>query len=357
MKILILGHGWYGCMIGIVCLLNNIEFLILDKNTDVFSGSSSKNQNRLHLGFHYPRSRETIDECANGHYKFADIFGDYIEPVENNMYGIDKNSKINFDRYKQIFNITDDKIIEDDHIENLQINHNMFEKIFLCDEQQINHDLLKKRFNETLKNYVEIINEEKISFDKNKVLYNNIEYDYFFNCTYGQSKLGFSHLNNDYFYEVCLSIVYKSNLKTNNFALTVMDGDFMSLYPYKNTDLFTLTHVTYTPLYNSLNIDDINKFRENINDEFINKKKEIFESEICKYITNFKDVFSYHDYFISNKCKFISETSDRSLKHYINDNKIMFIGGKITGIFEMLNIIEKQLNIKVDYKSIKKMFQ
>ena len=71
MKYVIVGAGWYGCHIASLLVKNNKEILIIDKANDFFTGSSSKNQNRLHLGFHYPRSMETIHECKYGYEQFV----------------------------------------------------------------------------------------------------------------------------------------------------------------------------------------------------------------------------------------------------------------------------------------------
>lgn len=49
MKIAIIGAGWIGCHLAHK-LKNNHKITIYDKE-DIFSGSSSNNQNRLHLGF------------------------------------------------------------------------------------------------------------------------------------------------------------------------------------------------------------------------------------------------------------------------------------------------------------------
>ena len=40
------------------------------KKKDIFNGASGYNQNRLHLGFHYPRSKKTRIQSKVGFYKF-----------------------------------------------------------------------------------------------------------------------------------------------------------------------------------------------------------------------------------------------------------------------------------------------
>ena len=147
MKVLILGSGWYGCMIALICKSNNIEYIILDKDY-IFNGSSSKNQNRLHLGYHYPRSPETIKECIEGYHLFNYLFDKYTKDIKYNIYGIEKNSKVDYKKYKNIFSIKKDKIISEQILKNieLEINKNIVEKTFMCDEKRINHKKIKKKF-------------------------------------------------------------------------------------------------------------------------------------------------------------------------------------------------------------------
>ena len=58
----IIGAGWYGCHIGLYLKDKGHNVKIFEKESRIFSGSSGFNQFRLHKGFHYPRSSETIDE-------------------------------------------------------------------------------------------------------------------------------------------------------------------------------------------------------------------------------------------------------------------------------------------------------
>ena len=55
MKIAIIGGGWVGCHLALN-LKNDHDVVIFDKNDELFSETSYKNQNRLHYGFHYSRN-------------------------------------------------------------------------------------------------------------------------------------------------------------------------------------------------------------------------------------------------------------------------------------------------------------
>ena len=82
--VLIIGAGIYGSHAAMTLKKLGIIFKIADKNNDFFKESSSKNQNRLHLGFHYPRSYDTRQECINGYTKFVNTYPFAAKNVPNN---------------------------------------------------------------------------------------------------------------------------------------------------------------------------------------------------------------------------------------------------------------------------------
>ena len=72
-KIAIIGAGWFGCYLAYI-LKKKFEVKIFEKEKNIFLGASGNNQNRLHRGFHYPRSFKTIQESKNGYKKFIKNF-------------------------------------------------------------------------------------------------------------------------------------------------------------------------------------------------------------------------------------------------------------------------------------------
>ena len=80
-----------------------------------------------------------------------------------------------------------------------------------------------------------------------------------------------------YYKERCLTLLYKSIIPIFDNAITVIDGPFFSLYPYRN-DLYTLTHVLYTPLNDESNLDI---FRQKM------------EQEIIELFPKFLECFTY----------------------------------------------------------------
>ncbi len=338
MKFLILGGGWYGNFLGLLFKTLNIEFMILEKQSDIFYGSSSKNQNRLHQGFHYPRSEKTREECIRGYMLFTKLFNFMTCPVENNYYLIESSSSVTYNDYIKIYENNNLKFIYEN---NLNINMDSISGIIKCDEKLINHNLAYAYFKEIL------INNTILNSDNNKLLiddeiyYDKIKYDYLINCTYGQM---FNDEKCEY--ELCLSLIYNGNV---NYAITLMDGPFFSIYPYENK--YTLTDVEHTPIFKSNNFDEIKIFEKNIGDDFILGVKNKMEIKVKKYIPNFNELFVYEKYNISYKCKFINCDDDRSVKFNRKGNVLSFVGGKITGIFSMATILFDEFKNTDEFKN------
>ena len=73
MNVLIVGAGIFGCSIAHELSKNKINVTIVDSNSDIMLNASKNNHNRLHLGFHYPRSKETAADLV--------VFRKYYPPA------------------------------------------------------------------------------------------------------------------------------------------------------------------------------------------------------------------------------------------------------------------------------------
>ena len=64
MKIAVIGSGFFGSIISLV-LSKSHKVHLFEKEKDILNGASKINQFRFHLGFHYPRSPDTIREIKS----------------------------------------------------------------------------------------------------------------------------------------------------------------------------------------------------------------------------------------------------------------------------------------------------
>jgi len=179
--------------------------------------------------------------------------------------------------------------------------------------------------------------------NNNIIINNDLQCDLLIDCTYNQLNMS----TKKYAYELTISLLYdRINFDDNFDSITVMDGLFFSLFPRNiNKQTYTLTHVLYTPILSSNNIEDINNY--NIQEENVLDIKEKMTNDVLKIYPNFHKSFIYKSYFLSYKCKLISNNQTRECIIEENNNIINVNCGKITGIFEFEEYLNKYLLFKL----------
>jgi len=326
MKIAIIGGGWVGCHLGYK-LKNEHDITIYEKNNSLFEETSLKNQNRLHLGYHYARNYKTRMLCIDTFESFLNDYEFLTKKITNNIYCVPNfKSLIDFQTYKKIFN----------DFEFNEIKH-PFKNVEGCintDERYIDFNLTKTFFTNQLSNFFV---KEKITPSKIKILQN--EFDLVINATNNQIKY-----NNDdtSFFELTISLIYENKYESEFDALTMVDGNLFSIYPYYDNK-FTVTDVIHTPIKKFKTINSLEKFKKKISQSLVNEKIEKIEKKIINYYPEFKKNFKYFDYFISIKSKINSESDERYPVINVNKNLINCFTGKIQGIYIIEDFIKNKL--------------
>jgi len=321
-KVVIIGAGWYGCYLAMLCENRDIDYVVYEKASEIFTGSSLFNQNRLHLGFHYPRNFKTRTDSRSGFDKFLSIFPQLTSEIKRNVYSVHKDSLIDFQTYVNIFK--QEKYNFEVLNENLSDN---FEGSILVDERFIDPYKSKDYFSNLNLN---------IKFDSNIYLKNQeyflnnskISSNILINATYGGIE---SNVTSKLYYKQnFISFIIKKTRTPMFDALTVMDGLFYSIFPYnKKLNLYTLTHVKYGVIENYLSkyeVDNLFKLvKLSVNTDF----------------PDFDKYFKFESFFISRKYKPKSKTDLRSTLIYNEKNVFTICSGKIDTVFIADEIINK----------------
>lgn len=74
-RVIVIGGGIFGLTATIALAEAGYDVVVLERDDDVMSGASFVNQNRLHLGYHYPRSLATARETILGSRSFSEYYG------------------------------------------------------------------------------------------------------------------------------------------------------------------------------------------------------------------------------------------------------------------------------------------
>lgn len=336
MKYVIVGAGWYGCHIASVLLKNNKDIIIIDKANDFFTGSSSKNQNRLHLGFHYPRSIETINECNYGYTQFIEKYSQLITTIPNNNYYISRAlSKMSIQEFIEKIDEAGLDYTSLASARHTLLNLKGLEDIcFNTKEMYIDHRKARTHFKDTLSRYLHQCSDETfISLNSIKTHLELDESDVIINCTYNQlNPIEYEK------YELYISFIYRVD-SIDTFAVTIMDGPFFSIYPYDiENKLYTVTSVEHGVLYSGQSLIDTSVSYEQLTDT-----RNKIEALLDDYIDNWRSQFEYVDYNLSWKTKPLTTSDDRSVRINREGNVINIYGGKITGIFNAEKYLENLL--------------
>lgn len=331
--IIIVGAGWYGCHIAL-SLKDTYHILILEKSDDIFNGASYYNQNRLHLGYHYSRDYDTRNLCKQYYDEFKKEYSECIDEVDDNYYVISKDSMMCHKTYKSIF--THEGF--DFSYEESSLFTHIQGQAMKVNEKVINSTKAKKMMQRKLDN-VEIIFNIKVEIieDENIVTVNEQYHGkLLLDCTYNQLNL---HKSN-YVYELTLSLLYEK--KESFGAITVMDGNFCSLYP-REGNIYTLTDVQYTPIKKSVNFNEISS--HTVTEKDIDILREKMESKMSVYFCTFLEKFTYMSYFLSYKTKSISNSDSRNICiNKISPHILSVNCGKIYGIFEWQKYVTNHLD-------------
>lgn len=338
MKIAIIGAGWFGCHIASELIKEGYKIKIFEKANDIFLGASGFNQNRLHLGFHYPRSFLTREQSKKGFKFFKKNYPTFSKKIQKNMYAISLNREniLDFETYLQILKSSNLRF------KKLKLNSSKVKNIsglIKCEEEFIDTNIAKKFFTKKFKNILHSNKEVKqIKKLNNKVQIFGENFDYVVNCSWQQFnpvkrwKLKF---------ELCFSLLYKSK-SAKSMALTIMDGPFYTLYPWSKK-IFNLYSVKYSRLKKSSNFSHLKNKKEAIKLRDLNKIKNVIEKEFSEYYPSFKKDFKFIKFIKTFRTLVDKKDHSRDYKIFYKDKIFNILSGKIDHIFLASEDLKKSL--------------
>ncbi|BCD98327.1 FAD-dependent oxidoreductase [Marinagarivorans cellulosilyticus] len=255
-KIAIIGCGVFGASVALKLKELGYDVSVFEKKSAILNGASLNNQNRLHLGFHYPRDDETAQQCIAGFQRFIDEYPGSITEVFPNAYFIAQDGS---------FTSPDNYIsfCERNGLGYQRIDKNNFDiKVcdvdlgILCEERVYDSKLLAKIISQKLRDQQISINLNStvtsVNFENgvHRLRVNNLDvgaFDAVVNCSYADinritNQLGFETQNHQYEY----TVVPVVDTKLPRVGVTIMDGPFMTLLPFGASSHSLLYHVENT---------------------------------------------------------------------------------------------------------------
>ena len=336
MNIAIIGAGFYGCYIAKKLNQYNPKnkIDIYEKNYDILLEATRNNQCRLHKGFHYPRSIKTIKQTIEGSEFFLKEFKKFIFYPKINLYAIHKQSFVSFDDYINIYkklklNFSIEKIDKFNYfkdISKIQGVINVREGVILLEKLLA---YLKKEIYSfatiKLNNKVTYLDEKNGRIISNN-LEKNIKYDYIINTTYTNPNLGQSKKNNLKLKYELAALVLCNNIYKKPTAITIMDGNHVSLYPI-NKKISSLSSVKYTPFKKFSNLSNMLSYYKKVkmNKLLIRKIQSNILNHFSQEININLKKLCIRDITIAPKAKLFNDIGDTRETLFIKNNKIISI--------------------------------
>ena len=227
-KVAVIGAGIYGTTAAIKLADKGYQVDLFEKEDNILSATSGINQYRVHRGYHYPRSKDTILSCKNNESSFVKYYNAAIINDVDHYYSIASEDSLTAPR--DYLHTLDESGLEwaiVDPMPNCDLTVNVQESLYAPDAlRKICMDRIKAcNINLLLNNKVDSL--EELS-----------EYKYKIISTYN-SLNDFDQEEKDYQYELCEKPLFILPNKYKNKSIVVMDGPFMCFDPYG----FTKYHV------------------------------------------------------------------------------------------------------------------
>lgn len=350
MKIAIIGAGLYGCYLASKFASMNTKVDLYEKNDGILEGAATNNQSRLHYGFHYPRSPDTILQTIEGSKIFKQEMSQCIFYPKKNYYAVHKDSEIDFESYLRVM---DEFNLEYTHANPLDIslfaNPIEIEGAINTNEGVIVLSELKKILFGSLhdagvkvKTGVLVTNIDpgsgKVYIDHK--LEASRSYDWIINTTYTNPNLGLSDAKKfDVKYELTGMVLLK-NESLDNTCMTIMDGEFVSLYP-RDHGAYTLSSVRYTPMKR---FDSFEEFKMGSsafleNSDFTMNIEQIID-DARKYIVSDVLVGIENQMWVAPKVKIKNDHNATRVSSFIHNGRVISV---MCGKIDVIPLVFSQL--------------
>jgi hypothetical protein len=343
MKICVIGGGIFGVSIALTLSNNDYDVSLFECNEDILLNASKNNHNRIHFGFHYPRSKETAEQSLNGYDIFYKNFSNCLINDFNHYYLIEKNGKVTTSEFKEFCkNLKLD--FSEKYPNDIEINLKDIDSSFLTNEPIFDIDQIRFELNQKL-----LKSNVKVFFNKKIENIEDVsEYDVVINTTYyniNNIKKIFGLPPIKLKFQDVIIPYFKYNSK--RFGVTVMDGEYCSVLPKGfSSNEFLLYHVKNSVINELIGYNlpkdwvnyDIDYTNEKIDDIYITSMKYYPFLKNCEKISYFRTIRTLP---INNNDERLSTLEINQ----INDKKIItLISGKITTCWLIGEKILKILN-------------
>jgi len=354
--VVIVGGGFFGCCLALFLRTVYDRILIVEERDALLTQASRINQARVHSGFHYPRSFVTALRSRELSTRFAGDFSDAVVDDFQMLYAIARRrSKVSTARFHRMFMDMGALISPASVPDTALFDPELIEGVFACTEFAFDWAVLRDHLIERLDRF-----DIQVRFGESAQA---VEYDgddcvltlasgtglrtrALFNVTYGglnrvllQSGLEPLPLK----HELAEVVLVSPPMDLAGKGVTVMDGPFFSMMPYPSEQLYSLTHVRYTPHMSWVDTPGGRSAYEVAESFGYNSRWRHMMMDACRYMPCASDLSYVKSLFTVKTLLTRNERDDgRPIllhRHRIGREFYSVMGGKIDNIYDLFEVM------------------
>ncbi len=237
----VIGGGIFGCTTAIELARAGHRVTLFEAGSDIMQAASGINQYRMHKGYHYPRSSDTIRSCMDATPSFEAEYHDAIIDHITHYYAIAREgSKVSGREYVDVLARHG---LPHETVETPIVNTDMVELVVKADENLYDPAKLRDIVRARLADLgVDVRVNARVDVRELD------QYDFVVIATYAHMNGAMQEKTNhhrEYQYEVCEKIVVEIPDAMRGVSIVVMDGPFMCFDPLGDTGYAVMGHVDH----------------------------------------------------------------------------------------------------------------
>ena len=240
-RVAVVGGGIFGSTAAIWLARQGANVTLFEQNPDILSAASGINQYRLHRGYHYPRSFDTVLGCRSSEESFRQEYGPAVLDCFNHYFAVSRrDSLVSADAYLKFLL---EAQLEFEVVTPDFLNGDALDLCVRVRESVFDPNILRALVWEGLRSSgVQVRLGHRASAEEVK------EYDFVVLATYARMNDLLHELGEptrQYQFEVCEKIVIKAPEHLKDKSIVIVDGPFTCIDPLGRSGLSVMGHVVH----------------------------------------------------------------------------------------------------------------
>ena len=257
--LLVVGGGFYGSVIAASMAERGFDVRLVEREGQLCSRASYRNQARIHNGYHYPRSFTTGWRSHANYGRFIRDFDGCVENDSLSLYAIARVGSLTTARqFRRFCSLIDSPLRAARSRYRALFAPRAIEDVFEVEEAVLNGDALRTILSERLiRSGVGVLLRTSVvkvagaGGDRLAATLSDgmeVTARRLVNCTYMRTN-GIDGLDTTggLKHEISEVAIVRAPDELNGVGFTIMDGSFGSVLPFPALDAHSMTHVRYTP--------------------------------------------------------------------------------------------------------------